>query len=63
MGSDEADENITHRKLYNNYQTIIVSSDIEYIMLVTHRINRTEIHFHFCEAVPLCILSYLIPPL
>lgn len=62
MSSHETDEHISHNKLYNYHQSVLVSSDIEYIVLVPHGIDTSEIGLHLCKIWPLCSLSGFIPP-
>ena len=61
MCPDKTNENIAHHKLDDNNQPVPVSPDIEYIMLVSHRINGPEVSTDIGKSVPLSRLRNLIP--
>ena len=56
------DEHISHDELYDNHQTILITSDIEDIVLITHKVGGRENGPYVCEAFPLRILYNSIPP-
>lgn len=42
MRADIAYEHIAHNEFHNNYQTVLVSADVEHIMLIPNRIYVSE---------------------
>lgn len=63
MSADETYENITHHKLNNHNQPILVAADVKNIMLVPNIVNRSKEHPHFRERMPLCLLNGMVPTL
>ena len=63
MSADETYENITHHKLNNYNQPILVAADVKNIMLVPNIVNRSKEHPHFRERMPLCLLNGMAPTL
>ena len=63
MSADETYENITHHKLNNYNQPILVAADVKNIMLVPNIVNRSKEHPHFRERMPLCLLNGMVPTL
>ena len=61
MSADETYENIPHHKFNNDNQPILVATDVKNIMLVPDIVNRSKIHPHFRERMPLCLLNGMIP--
>lgn len=63
MSTNKTYKNIVHYKFHYNDKPIFITSYIKYIMLVSNRINSTEIHSHFRKRMPIRLLYDLIPAL
>ena len=50
MSSNPANKYITHRKFNNNYQSIVVASDIENVMLIANIIGSWEMNL-LCDTI------------
>ena len=61
MSTDKSNQYRFYRKLNDHYQTMIVPSDIEHIMLVADTIHVIKHSFHVCKASPLGLLHFLKP--
>lgn len=57
MCSYESDVHKLRCKLNDNYQSVIVSFDIEYIMLISYIIHTIECLFYVCEAFPFAMFD------
>ena len=51
MSADETYENITHHKLNNHNQPILVAADVKNIMLVPNIVNRSKEQAHLQSSV------------
>ena len=61
MSANETNINKLYSESYHNNQPVIISFNIEYIMLVTHIINTIEGLFYVCKASPFAFLDYGSP--
>lgn len=61
MSSYPAYENVSHCKLDNNYQTVIVTLDIKYIVLIAHIISCWKIDFYVGKVFPFRFFGNVIP--
>ena len=61
MSSHKADIYIAHHELYHDNQPVLITSDIENIMLVSNRVDKIEIAFHLGEVCPLCLNDSVVP--
>ena len=53
MGADKSYVNKSHHEFDDNNQTVLVTSNIENIVLISYSINCSKICFHICEGAPL----------
>lgn len=63
MCANPTNKDIAHYELHHHNQSIFISSYVEHIMLVSHKINRAKISPHISKIAPLCIFNNLIPSL
>lgn len=61
MCPDKTDIHSPYRKLYHSYQPVIVSTNIEYIVLITYIINRIETFPYVGEILPVGIPYFMKP--
>lgn len=61
MSSHKPDENSSYHEFYNYDKPVIVTSDIENIVLVPDIVCGREIFAYFRNIVPLGLLSDVIP--
>jgi len=59
--ADKPDIHELNRKFYNHHQAMIVSLDIEHIVLIAHIIDAIERCLHIGKAAPLAPLDYRHP--
>lgn len=62
MRTYEADEDSTYCEFDNDNQTIIVSADIENIVLIADIVGCGKILSYFRQIMPLGLLGDVIPP-
>lgn len=55
------DKDISHRKFYNYYQTVVIAFDIENIVLIAYVVSGREINLHIRSVFPFSFFSYIIP--
>lgn len=58
MSANETNINKLYSEFYHYNQPVIISFNIEYIMLVTHIIHTIESLFYICKASPFTFLDY-----
>ena len=61
MGADEPYIYKLNSKLNNHYQAMIVSLDVEHIVLIAHIVHTVERRLHISKASPLTALDYRYP--
>gem|GEM_PF-1667694 len=61
MGSNESYQNKLRYKFNNNYQSIIVSFDIENIVLIAYIVNRIKCCFNIGKTTLLSFLYNIYP--
>lgn len=59
MSSDKSDINPLYCKFDNNNKSVVVSFDVEYVVLVSYVISAVEILFDVSEVFPLSSLDNL----
>ena len=63
MGPYEANINPMYCKFYYNYKPVIVSSYVEYIMLIPDTINTVKSSFYVIKILPLRLFDFFYPVL
>lgn len=61
MTSHPTDEDISHNIFYNNYQSELVSCDVEYHVLIADIIGRGEVFPDIREVMPQGVFHNLVP--
>ena len=62
MSSDETDEDSAYREFYHYYQSVIIASDIEDIMLIAYIVGSRKILSYIRQIMPLGLLGGVVPP-
>ena len=63
MSTYKSNQYCFYCKLNNHYQTMVVSSYIEHIMLVPYTVNAVEHLLYIRKTCPLCFFHFLEPVL
>ena len=61
MSTHKTDVHGPYRKLNHCHKPVIVSTDIEHIVLVSHTVRASECLFHIGKTSPLCLTHFLKP--
>jgi hypothetical protein len=61
VSPDETDEDSAYREFYHYYQSVIIASDIEDIMLIAYIVGSREILSNFRQIMPLGLLGDVVP--
>lgn len=61
MSADKTDVNSLGRELNDDNQPIVITFDIEDIVLITNIVNAVEGLFYVCKTCPFRLLSFFVP--